>query len=206
MGLSGISHLRNFICSVLTQLQKICGFTVKYPRDSRDTLLVCGQQAAEFKSEWKIKHMALSPGLLFLSGWGRISHDSSFLLTLTSSKSPAWSNLGAFPLTTPSSLPNAAASWLNTWTFHCPPSFQTQVLENFPSYGLFPNQLIFLSATSSVLLKQRFQRIRGPPNTPGKSEVQWSNHVRNATYHISFLQDHFRKLKVLRRLTVKIPT
>lgn len=71
MGLSGISHLRNFICSILTQLQKICGFTVKCPRDSRGMLLVCGQQAAEFKSGWKIKHMALSPGLLFLSRGGK---------------------------------------------------------------------------------------------------------------------------------------
>ena len=138
MGLSEISHLRNFICSILTQLQKICGFTVKCPRDSRDMLLVCGQQAAEFKSEQKIKHMALSPGLLFLSGWERILHDSSFLLTLTSSESPAWSNLRVFTLTTPSPLPNATASRLNTWTFHCLPSFQSWVLENFPSYGVFP--------------------------------------------------------------------
>lgn len=138
MGLSGISHLRNFICSILTQLQKICGFTVKCPRDSRDMLLVCGQQAAEFKSEQKINHMAPSPGLLFLSGWERILHDPSCLLTLTSSEPPAWSNLRVFTLTSPSSLPNVTASRLSTWTFHCPPSFQTPVLENFPSYGLFP--------------------------------------------------------------------
>lgn len=89
MGLSGISHLRNFICSILTQLQKICGFTVKCPRDSRGMLLVCGQEAAEFKSGWKIKHMALSPGLLFLSRWERILHDSSFFLALISIESPA---------------------------------------------------------------------------------------------------------------------
>lgn len=92
MGLSGISHLRNFICSILTQLQKICGFTVKCPRDSRGMLLVCGQQAAEFKSGWKIKHMALSPGLLFLSRWERILHDSSFFLALISIESPAGFN------------------------------------------------------------------------------------------------------------------
>lgn len=83
MGLSGISHLRNFICSVLTQLQKICNFTVKCPRDSRGMLLVCGQQAAEFKSDWRIKHMALSPGLLFLSGWERILLDSFIFLSFT---------------------------------------------------------------------------------------------------------------------------
>lgn len=34
MGLSGISHLRNCICSILTQLQKTRGFSVKCPRDS----------------------------------------------------------------------------------------------------------------------------------------------------------------------------
>lgn len=133
MGLSRISHLRNFICSILTQLQKICGFTVKCPRDSRGMLLVCGQEAAEFKSGWKIKHMALSPGLLFLSRWERILHDFSFPLTLISSKSPAWFNLRGFFLATPSSLSHPLPQWLNTWTFCCTPSFQTQVLENSPA-------------------------------------------------------------------------
>jgi hypothetical protein len=38
-------------------------------REARDLLLVCGQHAAEFKSEWKIRHQTQSCGLLLLSGW-----------------------------------------------------------------------------------------------------------------------------------------
>lgn len=83
--------------------ENMCGFTVKCPRDSRDMLLVCGQQAAEFKSEQKIKHMALSPGLLFLSGWERIHMTPPFLLTLTSSELSLIQPHRVFTLTSPSS-------------------------------------------------------------------------------------------------------
>lgn len=152
-------------------------------------LLVCGQQAAEFKSEQKIKHMALSPGLLFLSGWERILHDSllsphphiKWVSSLIQPQCCLWLQS--------SSLPRCHCLRLNTWTFL--PSFlldsgpgEFSQLWCFPSYGVFP-----ISSSSCLPQAQSSKtlgfRIMGPPDTAGKSEVQWSNQCE--MYHLSYL-------------------
>ena len=139
MGLSGISHLRNFICSILTQLQKICGFTVKCPRDSRDMLLVCGQQAAEFKSDRKLNTWHFPLACCFsLGGKGSyMTPPFSYPSHQVSLRPDPTSECLLWPVPPLYTMPLPPDSTPGHFTASLP-SFQTPALENFPSYGVFP--------------------------------------------------------------------
>lgn len=84
-------------------------------------------------------------------------------------------------------------------------SWRISQLWCFPSYGVSQLAHLPVSATSSILLKQRFQRIMGPPDTAGKSEVQWSNQCE--MYHLSYLLPgtSHQQIKGPKSLTLKTP-
>lgn len=75
--------------------------------------------------------MALSPGLLFLSGWEQILQDSSLSLTCTSNYLPAWSHFAVFLW--PHCLHVGHHLKVSTWLPGCTSSFPARALDNLSS-------------------------------------------------------------------------
>lgn len=139
----------------------------------------------------------------FCFSLGGKDSDSSFSLTLTSNSSPAWFNLGGFlwPLLPLRPTPLPQHSTPRHFTALLPSglrSWRISKLQSFPKSTPLP-----------------LCRHINPPKMGVPKSNRSTKHSRKITssvitsvwetYHISFLEHHFSKLKVLRSSAVKIP-
>lgn len=150
--------------------------------------------------------MALSPGLLFLSGWEQILQDSSLSLTCTSNYLPAWSHFTVFLW--PHCLHVGHHLKVSTWLPGCTSSFPARALDNLPSlvtqfslcYQINSPETEVPKAESIAQIKQwpSVHEVPGSAPSTAKKKKKWSwnrsykecprkTRATNATSHVFIL-------------------